>query len=690
MRRRLQVIIPTLAILVAASSCGFGPLDSLGVEAAVTEEGKNNLEPEDDRIEDKNPEYDPDRIVCETFGECSMCMNKSATVTKLDIAPLKDVDRDLVGRVFGSRSEAASHVQGRLDAKSSLLPSMEVVNGAMKPFNDGLYAAVEIGVQEGVESEGVEIYPSKRAFLHDLIAALLDLTAGATAAQTVHLEAAAVDVGAALVLAGETPDLPPDLLSAADSQVSEFLSAGLFSRPIGFYTWTPALEQIFRQDRYLQNYMVEASFPPDDPYSSFEVGRAAAVAVALQADPDLLERYEGYLALYAGLTNPFMNHSVSSLLPYVSGPGSLDDVGSITSAFLADNPHPALPIQPQCWPHFALFPSSTSKETAYFEAMFCTEDSAPDEDFNVMDELITAIKDGLIDLVPDGSSGWYDYQSFALETLLLPERGSESEHLLLTAAYKKKLMDTFRSIMTQNRETHVKQLEIGSMAGGVSMPPPEVDIYPYFPVEPFPTFYLRSARAYRFLSTYLEAVLGAGFLDEMHRMVEDGTTVEVSLREELRQKAMLLYGLHLLTADSVGMAPELLGEELAEYDEGECRGEAWGWITGWTSDADVLRDPRVIVPVQRDLMNGQVIYWAILGVKVIKARAEFVDGWGPRDISGWCELRDILPHSYYLVVEQFAEVRIREDVAPPTREEFRQICDAHESTEDIVAALEAL
>jgi hypothetical protein len=41
-----------------------------------------------------------------------------------------------------------------------------------------------------------------------------------------------------------------------------------------------------------------------------------------------------------------------------------------------------------------------------------------------------------------------------LETLLLPERGRESEHLLLTAAYKKKLIETFpHKFPTQARPT---------------------------------------------------------------------------------------------------------------------------------------------------------------------------------------------------------------------------------------------
>jgi hypothetical protein len=56
----------------------------------------------------------------------------------------------------------------------------------------------------------------------------------------------------------------------------------------------------------------------------------------------------------------------------------------------------------------------------------------------------------------------------------------------------------------------------------------------------------------------------------------------------------------------------------------------------------------------------------------------------------FCELGTFVPHGYYMLVEAFAEVAISSDTPPPTREEFRAICDEHESVEDIVAALETL
>ena len=51
-----------------------------------------------------------------------------------------------------------------------------------------------------------------------------------------------------------------------------------------------------------------------------------------------------------------------------------------------------------------------------------------------MARLIIAIRSGEVQLRPRESDGWYQHQVYALETLLLPSRGSESNKLLLTSS----------------------------------------------------------------------------------------------------------------------------------------------------------------------------------------------------------------------------------------------------------------
>ncbi len=660
-----------MALLAPVWASCLSPLDTLGNETLVTENEEllkeNQLE--DDKIEDKKPVYDPELEVVEEFsGFCEVTLNKSGSVAKLDVVDFEKLNSHLDGRLFAGRGAA---VTALATAGEDLIPSMEVVNGRLKPFNDGLYAAIEIGLQDGVE----DLLPSKRQFLYDLLDALAVRLPEAGPKGTLALDSARVFVGAALLAGGNDVDLPSDLKARAQEAHALFLVDGLRARPIGFYTWNETLQEVFGQDRFLQNLT--------DGLADFAA--FAALAVVLKDEAELLAHYQQILALYAGLTNPYGSYSPVDLMPYVDGISKLEDLGPTEVLFVTENP----PLTVCAPTPLALLPSSRSKDTEFYAENWCMTPLPAGENF--IELFIAAIKSGEVDLAPEADSGWYDYQLWALETLLLPERGPESDHLLLTVAYKKKLIDTFKSIITQNRETHVKQLGGGETSGA---PLPPIKIYPLYPVEPFPTFYLRTARGYRFLLPYLQSVLGQDFLGATARLEEDGGQYAVALDVEFGEIIDLLYGLYALSADSVGMRPEsyLLAGELENIDLGASRVRARQWLAGWREDADVLKDPRVIVPVSTDDGSGKGVYWAILGVKVIRISAEFVEDFEPEIISTgnlehYCEVVGMEEHHYYLLVEQMEEVRF--SGPPPTRDEFRVICDQHDKAEDIVAALQA-
>src|SRR4029079_10801236 len=127
-------------------------------------------------------------------------------------------------------------------------------------------------------------------------------------------------------------------------------------------------------------------------------------------------------------------------------------------------------------------------------------------DADLMRELISRIRSGQVDLTPGPDGGWYDYQVLALETLLLPEKGQEAPKLLLTRAYKKRMLEAFQALVTKRRETHVRQLAPGATAGAA--PRPLEQVQPRLRLEPCPSYYLRSARAYAFLANFLEAAVG--------------------------------------------------------------------------------------------------------------------------------------------------------------------------------------
>ncbi len=633
---------------------------------------------EDDRIEDKDPQYVEGLEVDERFAECVVRMNKSGSVVQLSLPEMEE-DAELAAGLFPGRAEAIEAAESA--AMAELIPSLEAVYGTTKPFNDGLYAGIEWNMQYGIDG----VWSGKQDFLGRLYERLTALRGQCDGAACGALDSARVHLLAGLDLGGADVTIPGELAEAVTQAQQLFLDQPLFARPIGFYTWSDGLGGIFSQDRFFQNYVSDL-----DPFAEGQMDRYAAIAVALESDEALLADYLYVMGLYEVLTNPYAHYSPRELLPYVDGLDSLGDVEGVTAAFMTDHADAGTP----CGPRMALFPSSRSKEATLYEELYCS--ASPPADITFIDLFIDRIRSGEIDLTPAPDSGWYDYQTWALETLLVPEEGPESDHLMLTAAYKKKLIDTFKSILTQNRETHIKQTDIAiGMGSAAPVVVVEVDVYPKFASEPFPTFYLRTARAYRFLLDALVATVGDGFLAATGRYRDTGDQDELPLPDAIRAEARLLYGLYLLACDSLGMERELLEEELAEFPEADCVAAAQSWLEGWKADEDVLTDPRVIVPVSMDVASGQAIYWAIIGVRVIRANAFFYEGHGPDIISVTaapgeevtCEFRELVPHDYYLLVEKQVEVRIPAAANPPTRDELRALCDEKQTEEAIVEAL---
>ncbi len=88
-------------------------------------------------------------------------------------------------------------------------------------------------------------------------------------------------------------------------------------------------------------------------------------------------------------------------------------------------------------------------------------------------------------------SGWYDYQTWALEALVIPERMAEGERLELDDEYRKLLLELFKGLLTLTRETHIKQLEIPMVGAALGGREVYIDIAPALAAEPLATFYLR-------------------------------------------------------------------------------------------------------------------------------------------------------------------------------------------------------
>jgi hypothetical protein len=660
---------------VAFGGC-VDPIDVVGVAEVVSESRK--VDPlKDDELSDKHPTYDPQRVVVEEIDGCRVTLNKSASVTRLTLQSTGDTDDALRGKVFPSRGAALAALGG-----APTLPTTEVVNGALKPFNDGLYAAVELAAERGEASR-----VNKHQLLLDLLADLTKRSREGVATEQGPALMAAKHIATAFAVAGDTDAIDAALLEHATQAAEKFEEGALYSKPIGFYTWTPELARIFARDRWLQQRYLPA-FSSDLPFAAL----AALGHVVAQTGP-LSDQYRRALDLYGGITDPLFDASPFEVAPFVPDAAALGDLGGVEKRFAATLPV-EYPDYPFCNRGGAAFPASESADNRLMRKLLCGGGLAEGE--TLIDGLIRKIQLGELDLTPRPDSGFYDQQLYALQTLLVPGQASESEHLLLTRAYKEKLVETFKSLLIQTRETHVKQVGIvGAVStASIEIEPREFTVYPKLVVEPFPTYYLRTARAYRFLQGVLDAALGPEFLVGTARLLEDGSRAEVPLAQELTDKQRLLYGLHLLSADSIGMAPELADDEALAFPLDEARTAALAWLQNVDTDQDVMRDPRVSLPVatESDLETGQdyAIYWAVVGVKVLHLHASFPETHRPEVApEPGCVQKGWAPFEPHLLVEQTIQVRRRTDRAPLSREEFRALCDQYDTAEAIAEAFEA-
>jgi hypothetical protein len=329
--------------------------------------------------------------------------------------------------------------------------------------------------------------------------------------------------------------------------LGRFESNTMYSKPLSFYTWSPELTQVFRFMRFFQQPL-----RPDQPTLIADLARAVG------SDPKLLEDYRRVNAFYARLTNPLANLTLADV--FERG-GTHEGPRSI-----------------------AVFPISRSKETELFGLLF-PMGLPPGAD--LMREMIQAIRRGKVDLAPSASSGWYEYQIHALETFLLPEKGEENPKLLLTKTYKKRMLEAFQALMTKRRETHARDLEVKSAGAIESLP--RAHVKPRLRVEPCPTYYLRTARSYDFLSNFLLAAVGEDGLASLHGLREGGERSK-TLLDELRWMRDLFYGLHLLTAEDIGMAPALRPDE--PVDRAACEANAVKWLASYGQDVDLNVDTR--------------------------------------------------------------------------------------------------
>jgi len=586
------------------------------------------IELKDDDPSELRAEFDPNLVDRRLLDEWEV--NSSAATLRLDCPDMKVDRHPTLNVLYPSYADAMT---GAENTRFEFLPSANLIDGAAKQFDDGMYAAIDIAIYKGQLDE---------------VASPVDVVEEMANALAPESEAKAC-LAAALELAGRKLPLPGDLDEAKRKLLSQFEQNESLAKPISFYTWNDDLKWIWRFSKFLQREFPDTAIPNQ-------------LAAALNADTDLREAYQSLITHANRMTNPAQCLSLAQL-----GDGeSLEAIAKTHSV-----PNAAV----------AVFPASTSKETELFNRLFV--DGLP-QNTNLMTALIERILSGGVNLEPRDGSGWYDHQIYALETLLLPSEGAENDKLLLTARYKKRLLEAFKSMTTKRRETHARQL---GMAATASAPPPPKVVQPRLRVEPCATFYLRTARAYRFIANFLESSLGSDNLNQLIGL-RAGAERETRLAEELNEMSNRFYGLYLVVCDDIGMKPDLAEDE--SVDTEACYELANQWLERIKEDTDLAKDTRVSVPIAQDMRTRKTRLWATLGVRLARLNVYWQT---PPKIrpQGESEWQNVEPSStkgcqYVIAVDEFAELELN-GFRSLNRSEFRAICDEHKTREAICNAV---
>ncbi len=547
-----------------------------------------------------------------------------------------DIDEDVdYGNEEGRVESPVYATIASIPRKSAEFVSASILFAKAKQFDDGLYAAVEYLCQDGTGH-----FTGKRRMLGLIADALAKLEGEADRESLLYCRGY---ICAAAALGGQTIKMTEEEKIKAAKITSAFLSNQLISKPISFYTWTDQLSKIFRQDRLLQQKL--------DSEKNIRL-----LARGVSKNDAVTKAYRAYLSFVKKMTNPF--------------PPEYCDLSRVEKI--------------QKGGKYSFFPPSRSVETEIIKKLY--KDKKIPEGFSLIDTLVKKILEREIDLAPEKDSGWYDYQVYALEPLVIPNRMPEAKKLDFSETYKKELIALFKASLALTRETHIKQLEIP--LAGSALKKPTIDIYPAITVEPVATCYLRRAQSYLFVRALLESTFGEAPLKRAHRLTASGT-VSKNLHEELLEMEALFYGAYQVVAEEIGINSEshlkARSKEVREADKKLAR----NWIRTCEDDPDVGIDSRMMVPVFYDINRQKIKVWVVFGYsnkpltisfKKKPTVTKIIDTKGNR-IEDNLKFKSTTKSLIYPVS---SEIYVKKLL---NRSEFRSLCDKYRTQPDIIKAL---
>jgi hypothetical protein len=270
----------------------------------------------DDRSSDRDPKFDPDLIDSRPIGDWQL--NASAATIRID-SPAIVANED--PELLWLRTNYASALEVK-SGNYTVLVSANLVSGASKQFDDGLYASIELEMFRGTLGNTPTVI--------DVVKRVRDGLAADSEARS-YLDAV-------MQLAGETPADSQRQRDASDW--TQAIQSQPSSSPIGFYTWSDDLKRVWLTFRALQ-------FPFDEGHEAV----VKELASVLQSDSQLKEDYQSVFGFYSHLSNPSTSLSLGDFV------GQTEGLDAIAKKL---NREPIL----------TFLPVSTSRETELFRHFF--------------------------------------------------------------------------------------------------------------------------------------------------------------------------------------------------------------------------------------------------------------------------------------------------------------------------------
>ena len=184
------------------------------------------------------------------------------------------------------------------------------------------------------------------------------------------------------------------------------------------------------------------------------------------------------------------------------------------------------------------------------------------------------------------------------------------------------MLEAFKALITKRRETHLRQMDMASAAAERPS-----TLQPRLRLEPCPSYYLRTARAYTFLANFLQTVLRKDTLQSLHGLTKDGRR-KPNLYAELESMRELFYGFYLVSADDIGLKTALFKDESVDVER--CYRRASDWLPKAFDDPDLAADTRVSVPIFVDRQRQVTRLWATVGVRLATLEHLHAAGADPR------------------------------------------------------------